>query len=400
MSNIPRFPRIEAPVTLKAYLMCAFAAFAGVLFGYDTGYISGVLGMEAFKRRYGHPVEVSDDNPGGYNYYTWEKSLVVSILSAGTFCGALLSGWLADRMGRRVTIIGPGCGIFCLGVVVQMAATTIPGLAVGRFIAGLGVGCVSAINIIYMSEIAPRRVRGAIVSAYQFAITVGIMLASCVGFATQDRSDSGAYRIPIAIQFLWALILGIGLFLLPESPRYWVKQNRLDKATKALARVRGQSPDAECIEDELSEIVANCAYEQQGGVGWLDCFRGGITNSDSNIRKVFIGCGLQTCQQATGINFLFYYNTTFFQQVGVVNPFLISLVTTVVNVACTPLSFYAIEKFGRRALLFWGAVAMCICEFIIAIVGVSDPTSRSANYTLIVFVCIYVAFFAATWVRL
>ncbi|KAI5367897.1 Putative major facilitator, sugar transporter, major facilitator superfamily [Septoria linicola] len=387
--------RIEAPVTVKAYAMCAFAAFAGVLFGYDSGYISGVLGMDSFKRDYGHP---STTDPSGFSYETWEKSLIVSILSLGTFCGALISGWLADSIGRRPTLIGPGCGVFMAGVVVQMSAQHVAGLCIGRFVAGLGVGCVSAVNILYMSEVAPRKVRGAIVSAYQFAITIGLMLASCVGYATRDQDNSVAYRIPIGIQFLWALILSIGLFLLPESPRYYVKMGRYDKAVRALARVRGQPVSSPYIEDELSEIVANYQYEQQvGEVSWLGVFGGGITNSNSNMRKIFIGTALQMMQQWTGINFIFYYNVTFFQSVHLDNAFLISMITTVVNVASTPLSFYAIEKFGRRSLLIYGAIMMCICEFTIAIVGVSAPDSDAVNYCLITFVCLYIAAFACTW---
>ncbi|EME86215.1 uncharacterized protein MYCFIDRAFT_59392 [Pseudocercospora fijiensis CIRAD86] len=390
--------RIEAPVTAKAYVMCAFAAFAGVLFGYDSGYISAVLGMAQFKKDYGHPgYPVQPDAPDGYNYATWEKSLIVSILSAGTFVGALISGYLADQIGRRPTIVGPGCGVFVVGVVIQVAATHVAALCVGRFISGLGVGCVSAVNILYMSEVAPRKVRGAIVSAYQFAITIGIMLASCVGYANQDRRDSGAYRIPISVQFMWAVILSIGLFILPESPRYWVKKKKYAKAAQALARVRGQPVECPFIEDELAEIVAHCEYEAQvGEVSWAGLFTGGITNSNSNIRKIFIGTSLQMMQQWTGINFIFYYSVTFFQQVHLTNPFLISMVTTIVNVLSTPVSFYAIEKFGRRNLLIFGAVAMCICEFLVAIIGVSG-NSEASSYCIIVFVCIYVFFFASTW---
>jgi MFS family permease len=148
--------------------MCAFAAFAGVLFGYDSGYISSCLGMNSFKEHYGHQVPVNPiDAPDGYNYSTWEKSVIVSILSAGTFCGSLLSGWLADRIGRRISIIG-ACVVFMVGVAIQLCATNIAALCTGRFVSGLGVGCVSAINILYMSEIAPRKVRGAIVSSYQW----------------------------------------------------------------------------------------------------------------------------------------------------------------------------------------------------------------------------------------
>lgn len=134
-------------MTFKAYLMCAFAAFAGVLFGYDSGYISSVLGMPEFKRQYGHAVAVTEDNFIGYDYYTWQKSLIVSILSVGTFTGALVAGWLADAIGRRLTIIG-GCCVFVVGVTIQLSAPSIPGLVAGRLISGLGVGFISSSNIL------------------------------------------------------------------------------------------------------------------------------------------------------------------------------------------------------------------------------------------------------------
>lgn len=271
--------------------MCGFAAFAGVLFGYDSGYISGMLAMREFKIEYGNAVSTSQD-PSGYLYTSSQKSLIVSILSAGTFFGALFSGVLADWIGRRTTILA-GCAVFCVGVVVQVVAINIPALAVGRGVAGVGVGFVSAVNILYMSEVAPRKVRGAIVSCYQFAITIGIMLASCVTYATHNGHDSGAFRIPLALQFLWAIILAIGLFLLPESPRYYVKKGRLDLAINALSRVRGQPTDSDLLLDELAEIQANFEYERQvGEVSWFGCFTGGIQNRQSNIRKVFIGTGL------------------------------------------------------------------------------------------------------------
>lgn len=137
----------------------------------------------------------------------WRQSLIVSILSAGTFFGAVIAGDIADFIGRRFTIIA-GCMIFSIGVVLQVASTQYSLLVAGRLVAGLGVGFVSAIIILYMSEIAPRKVRGAIVSGYQFCITVGILLASCVVYSTQDLTNSGSYRIPIAIQWVWALTLG------------------------------------------------------------------------------------------------------------------------------------------------------------------------------------------------
>lgn len=194
--------RIEAPVTLKAYFICAFAAFGGIFFGYDSGYISGVLGMPYFKHEFtGLPYpgpRASSAEVADFVIPAWRQSLIVSILSAGTFIGALIAGDLADLFGRRITIIA-GCGIFSIGVILQVAATAYDLLIAGRLIAGLGVGFVSAIIILYMSEIAPRKVRGMIVSGYQFCITVGILLASVIVYATQDLKTSGSYRIPIGI---------------------------------------------------------------------------------------------------------------------------------------------------------------------------------------------------------
>jgi MFS family permease len=131
-----------------------------------------------------------------------------------------------------------GCAVFIVGVILQTASTGLGLLVAGRLIAGFGVGFVSAIIVLYMSEIAPKKVRGAIVSGYQFCITIGLLLASCVDYGTQNRTDTGSYRIPIAIQMLWALILAGGLFLLPESPRFYVKKGNLERASHVLSRLR------------------------------------------------------------------------------------------------------------------------------------------------------------------
>jgi sugar porter (SP) family MFS transporter len=262
-----------------------------------------------------------------------------------------------------------------------------------------------------MSEIAPRKVRGAIVAGYQFCITIGILLANCVVYSTQERRDTGSYRIPIAVQFLWALILGIGLALLPESPRFWVKKGKLDKAAAALARVRGQPVDSEYIQDELAEIIANHEYEmsivpQTSYLGsWMSCFEGKITSPSSNVRRTVLGIVMQMMQQLTGINFIFYFGTVFFQQLGTIsNPFLISLVTTLVNVLTTPFSFVMVEKIGRRTILIWGAAAMVVMQFIVAIIGATagkdtpdHPANPHATRAMIAFICLNIASFATTW---
>ena len=126
-------------------------------------------------------------------------------------------------------------------------------------------------------------------------------MASGVNYATKDNGDASSYRIPIALQFAWGAILAIGLFLLPDSPRYFVKRGRIEKARKALSSVRGQPAGSEYVEAELAEIVANEEYERSlmpaGGwaQGWLNCIRGSLRKSNSNVRKTILG----TCESSS-----------------------------------------------------------------------------------------------------
>ncbi|KKY39855.1 putative hexose transporter [Diaporthe ampelina] len=407
--------RIEAPVTWKAYVICAFASFGGIFFGYDSGYINGVSGSEAFYKAVegSDATALSDSN----------LSLITSILSAGTFFGALIAGDVAEYIGRKWTVI-VGCLIYCVGVAVQVATTpnssALGTIVAGRLIAGLGVGFESAIVILYMSEICPRKVRGALVAGYQFCITIGLLLAACVVYGSQHYEDARAYRIPIGIQFPWGVILGTGLLFLPDSPRYFVKRGRLDRATDALSRLRGQPADSEYIQVELAEIVANEEYERQlipnttWFGSWANCFKGSLWTGKSNLRRTILGTSLQMMQQWTGVNFIFYYSTPFLQSTGAIsNTFLISLIFTLVNVCSTPISFWTVERFGRRSILIIGAFGMLVCQFLVAIIGVTvgfnhthpDPADPDASIAdnipavnaQIAFIAIFIFFFASTW---
>jgi MFS transporter, SP family, sugar:H+ symporter len=343
----------------------------------------------------GHAVPTTQD-PSGYALASSQRSLIVSILSAGTFLGALAGGQAAEWLGRRLTIM-ISCLLFSIGVAIQVAATTANTLVGGRLVAGLGVGGVSAVVILYVSEISPKRVRGLLVSVYQWAITIGLLIAAGVDQGTQRLNNRNSYRIPIALQLIWAGILALGLFLLPESPRYLIKKGQPEAALHALSRVRGQPESSPYLQAELAEIQANFDHEMRiSSTSWLDCFRGGL-HSSSNLRRVLIGTSLQMFQQWTGVNFIFYYGTTFFQQSGIQNAFLITIITNIVNVLSTPLSFYTIERFGRRSLLIYGALLMLVCEFTIAIVGTAAPDSNAASKVLIAFVCVYIFAFASTW---
>ena len=182
----------------------------------------------------------------------------------------------------------------------------------------------------------------------------------------------------------------------------------LDAAAQDLALVRGQPIDSDYIKDELAEIVANHEYEMQvipqtSYIGsWMACFQGPLKKGNGNLRRVILASGIQVAQQITGINFIFYFGTTFFQQLGTIsNPFFMSLITTLVNVLSTPISFWAIERLGRRPLLIWGAIGMIASQFVVACVGVTagrpEVNNDMAVKTMIAFICIYIFFFASTW---
>jgi MFS family permease len=198
------------------------------------------------------------------------------------------------------------CLVFSIGVAFQTAATALPLFVVGRVVAGLGVGLVSCLVPMYQSECSPKWIRGAVVSCYQWAITIGLLLAACANEGQKDKPDASGYRWVVAIQFFWGGILAGGMFFLPESPRYLIKRGRFEKARKNLARVLRADIDSAEVKAEYEEIEANLRHEESiGQTSYLDCFRNGPGH---NRLRVLTGIFLQAWQQLTGINVhsLFY----------------------------------------------------------------------------------------------
>ena len=162
---------------------------------------------------------------------------------------------------------------------------------------GFGVGLLSATVPLYQSETAPKWIRGTIVGCYQLSIAIGVFLSAIVANATQNRNDSGSYRIPVAVQFLFGLILIGGMLALPETPRYLIRKGNYEAAAKSLSKLRRLSTDHPALREELAEIKGNHEHELSiGTASYLACFRKPV------LKRLLTGCALQALQQLTGVS--------------------------------------------------------------------------------------------------
>lgn len=372
----------------SAIIVGLVAAVGGFLYGYDTGLINDILEMH-------YVYETFPSN--GTSFSTHERALITAILSLGTFFGALVAPLISDNYGRKFSIIFASAVVFNVGNVLQLASSTIPFLCVGRCVSGIAVGILSAIVPLYQAEASPKWVRGLVVFTYQWAITWGLLLASAVCQGTRRINNSGSYRIPVGLQFLWALILSSGMLFLPESPRYYVQKDNIQKALNSLSKLRRLPTDDADLIEELVEIKANHDYELSfGKTTMLDCFRNG-GGRHKQVLRMFTGIGVQVFQQCSGINFIFYYGVNFFSSTGIHNYYIMSFITYLVNTIFTIPGIILIDIIGRRNLLIYGGIGMSVANYIIAITGVSVAKKETANILSISFACIFIAFFASSW---
>lgn len=265
-----------------------------------------------------------------------------------------------------------------------------------RFLAGVGVGIISVLVPIYQAEMAPKWIRGTLVCFYQLSITVGLLTASVVNMLTSGMDGASAYRIPLGLQFTWAVVLSLGLLILPETPRYLIKRGHKEAAAISLSRLRRLDRLHPALVEELAEIEANHEYEMALGP---DTYKDIVFGTPHLGRRTLTGCGLQMLQQLTGVNFIMYYGTTFFTGAGISNSFLISMIINIVNFISTFPALLIIESWGRRKVLIVGAIAMAVCQLLIAAftLAAGDSMRTTAHQILVIFLCIDIFFFAASW---
>ncbi|MFC4357673.1 sugar porter family MFS transporter [Halobium salinum] len=357
------------------YVAAALAALNGLLFGFDTGVISGAFLYirEAFVMS------------------SLVESVVVSGALAGAAVGAALGGRLADRWGRRRLIIVGGV-VFFVGSLLMAVAPTVEVLIVGRLVDGVAIGFASIVGPLYISEISPPKIRGSLVSFNQLAITSGILVSYFVNYAfsegpvlelAQSLFGAAGWRWMLGAGMVPALILVGAMLFMPESPRWLVERGREDDARAVLSRTR---TDAQ-VESELEEI-RETAETQDGGVG--DLLKPWIRPA------LVVGIGLAAFQQVTGINTVIYYAPTVLESTGFGNTasILATVGIGVVNVGMTIVAVLLMDRAGRRPLLLTGLAGMIITLLGLGTAFALPGLSGVIGWVALACLMLYVAFFA------
>src|SRR3984957_11900769 len=348
------------------YLAAIFAALGGLLFGYDTGVISGA---ELFFRK-------------EFTLTTFALEVIVSGVLAGAAAGALVGGRLADLFGRRKLLIATAI-IFAAGAIVCAVASSALILGVGRIIVGFGIGLSSSGVPVYISEVAPAEARGWQVSLFQLAITVGILLAYLVDYAF---AASQGWRWMFGLAVVPAAIFGAGMFFLPESPRWLLRKGHSETARAMLARIRA-TPD---IDAEFREIEQSVTKAPESG-RFSDLFAPSLRPA------LVVGIGLAIFQQITGINTVIYYAPLIIQKAGISSASGAILATAgigAVNVLMTVFSMWLIDRQGRRPLLLTGIAGMAITLCLLGFVFHASHQSAGMALLAVISMMAYVASFA------
>jgi sugar porter (SP) family MFS transporter len=346
------------------YLATAISALGGMLFGYDIGVISGAILF--IKKEFSLSLGMEE--------------IVVSSVLLGSLIGAVAGGVLADRLGRRRLLIVTAI-VFGLGAIGAALASGTAWLIVARVVAGAAIGIASFVAPLYISEIAPVAIRGKLVSINQVALTIGIVISYCIDYAF---AGSQAWRWMFAMAVIPAAAFGVGLLVIPNSPRWLASRGNIDQARAVLKQIRAP----EQVEGELKQIQ-NSVGQQKGN--WSELLSPFLRPA------MIVGVGLAVAQQITGINTVIYYAPTIFKFAGLSSAsvaILASVGVGVVNVVFTLLAMQLIDRVGRRPLLLASLAGMALGLTVLGLAFSLPQLSGSLGWIAVTSLMIYVGSFA------
>jgi sugar porter (SP) family MFS transporter len=344
--------------------LAIIAALGGFLFGYDTGVISGAL------------LFVTKDLGAS----KFDQQAFVGALLIGAVIGAILSGYSADALSRRRTKIISGA-IYVIGALGSALAQTSTQLIIARLVLGIAVGTASFVAPMYISELAPKKIRGGVTSFNQLMVVSGIMVAYIVNWALKDTANN--WRWMLGLGALPGLVLAIGMFFQPYSPRWLVENDREDEALEVLKRARDSEDEAK---EELAEI--NEAAKDERGV--RDIWK-------PDVRPlVVVGLVLAFAQQLIGVNTVIYYAPTILKFTGLGSGSAITqaLSVGITNVIFTIIAVLILDKVGRRPLLTIGTIGCILSLVVLGVFFASSSLQHSASWIALVCLIVYIASFA------
>jgi MFS transporter, SP family, galactose:H+ symporter len=350
--------------TRFVHVAALFAALGGLLFGYDTGVISGAL---IFIKR-------------DFALSTIAEEIVVSGVLLGATIGALFGGKMADRFGRRRVLLVTAA-IFGIGALASALAPAPFILIFSRVVLGVAIGLASTNVPVYLSEVSPAQARGRVVSLFQLAVTAGIVSAYLVDYAF---ASVGGWRWMLGLAVAPAIIFGTGMFFLPETPRWLIRSGRHEVARGVLIQIR----EAAQVDLEITEIETSLAQQPQNG-SWSDLLHPHVRPA------LVVGIGLAVFQQITGINTVIYYAPKILQSAGFSSASGAILATAgvgLVNFMMTIVAMFLVDRAGRRPLLLIGIAGMMVTLGVLAF----SFQITSSNLSWIAVLCLmgYVASFA------
>lgn len=342
---------------MRFILVAAVASLGGLLFGYDTGVISGAL------------LFIKKD----FFLSPTMQGVVTSMVLVGAVAGAACGGSLTDRFGRKPIIIVMAA-LFAGGSLLSAAAANVWMLMAARGILGVAIGVASMLTPLYLSEVAPAQHRGAVVSLNQFCITLGILASYVVDYSLTDVT--GTWRWMLGLGTVPGLMLGLGMAFLPESPRWLAGQGRMAEAGAVLRTMRGTSD----VDTELAGLDRDIGEERaNAGLGAL------LTAPKARL-PLIVGVGLAVFQQITGINTVIYYAPSIFREAGLASDSAAILATVgvgVVNVLMTVVALLLMDQAGRRKLLLVGLTIMTVCLAILAVTFLGSHSQALGTVTAI-----------------
>jgi SP family galactose:H+ symporter-like MFS transporter len=340
-------------------LTASVAALGGLLFGYDTSVISGAM---LFLRTDFHLTDV-------------QLEFAVGIALAGALVGAAVAGYCADRWGRRVTLLCTGVGFGAFAVLSGLA-TGLVTFSITRFFVGVCIGMASLVTPLYLAEMSPAKIRGALVSLNQLAITIGIAVAYFVDY---ELAASRNWRWMFISAVFPALVLILGMIFLPESPRWLARAGYRERALEGFRRL-GRGAEAEKELDEVERVLA----EEQEGFAIL--LQPGFRIA------AFVGIGLAVFQQITGVNTIIYYSPEILRMSGYPSAqaaIVAAGVIGLVNVLITIVSIFLVDRLGRRFLLLLGTAGMGVALTLVGLAFQRHTTGTAVFYAVVVYIVFF-----------